>query len=125
MSGNRLSRHIRPLGPRVLVRIIKSPSRLDSGLFLPDGARDESSQALLGQVLEVARTMPKTPTTQELELDEEDELLGENVSGIPVDAEVLFEKKNGVSVPWDETLRVVDVRHVLAIVDEIPEEEIQ
>lgn len=126
----KISRHVQPLGPRVLVRIVKDPDRLESGLFLPEGAKENTRQALLGQVIEVARTMPKVA----YELDDDDERggvelesasLGENVSGIPVGAKVLFGKQRGLAVPWDETLRIVDVRYLLAIVDEISEDEIQ
>jgi hypothetical protein len=38
---------------------------------------------------------------------------------------VLIPKKAGVRVPWDENLRLIDVREVLATVDEIDSEEIQ
>ena len=40
-------------------------------------------------------------------------------------ANVLFEKDRGVVVPWDETLRIIEVRYILAIVDIITEDEIQ
>lgn len=114
---------------RVLVRIIKDPDRLESGLFLPEGAKESTRDALLGEVVEVARTMPKV----KFDLDDDDEDddeedasdLGRNVSGVPLGAKVLFGKHRGLSVPWDDSLRVVDVRHLLAIVDEIPEDEIQ
>lgn len=122
----RVSRHIQPLGPRVLVRVIKSPDRSESGLFLPAGAKDNHSEALLGEVVEVARTMPKAYF---LDRDEEDDDphadLGENVSGIPVGAQILFAKDQGIAVPWDESLRLLGVRHVLAIVDTIPEDNLQ
>ncbi|HLT38757.1 MAG TPA: co-chaperone GroES family protein [Enhygromyxa sp.] len=124
----RVTRHVQPLGPRVLVRIVKDPDRLESGLFLPEGAKENTREALLGEVVEVARTMPKL----ELALDDDDDDdddddpdLGRNVSGIPLGAKVLFGKHRGLTVPWDESLRIVDVRHLLAIVDEIPEDEIQ
>ncbi|MCA9651408.1 MAG: co-chaperone GroES, partial [Myxococcales bacterium] len=86
--------------------------------------------ALLGEVVEVARTMPKADplVESEDEADEEDEPvvdLGKNVSGVPLGANVLFEKDRGVVVPWDDTLRLLEVRHVLAIVDIISEDEIQ
>ncbi|MFY0541642.1 hypothetical protein [Nannocystis pusilla] len=51
--------------------------------------------------------------------------LGENVSGIPVGAQVLFAKDQGIAVPWDESLRILSVRHVLAIVDIISEDHLQ
>ena len=128
----RLTRHVQPLGPRVLVRIIKSEDRSEAGLFLPQGVKDESAAALLGEVVEVARTMPKAdalPGDDDDEDDDEDDGpkadLGTNVSGVPLGANVLFERQRGVSVPWDEGLRLLEVRHVLAIVDIITEDEIQ
>lgn len=126
----KLTRHVQPLGPRVLVRVIKDPDRLDSGLFLPEGAKENAQQAVLGEVVEVARTMPRVG----LDLDDDDDDyddddagldLGANVSGIPLGARVLFGKGRGIAVPWDESLRLVDVRYLLAIVDEIGEDEIQ
>lgn len=125
----KVMRHVQPLGPRVLVRIVKDPDRLESGLFLPEGAKENAREALLGEVVEVARTMPKVKF--EVEDEDEDDYddrpgdLGRNVSGVPLGAKVLFGKHRGLSVPWDERLRIVDVRYLLAIVDEIPEEEIQ
>lgn len=121
----RITRHVQPLGPRVLVRIQKGPDRLESGLFLPKGAKDEHDEALLCEVLEVARTMPKTGGLEDDDDDEPKLDLGENVSGIPLGSKVLIAKERGIAVPWDETLRLVEVRHVLAVVDEIPEAELQ
>jgi len=124
----KVTRHIRPLGPRVLVRVLKSPDRSEAGLFLPAGVKDAHAAALFGEVVEVARTMPKSEGTED-EADDEDEderpSLGTNVSGVPLGANVLFEKERGVTVPWDESLRILEVRYVLAIVDVIPQEEIQ
>lgn len=109
----KVSRHIQPIGPRVLVRLIKGPDRSESGLYLPAGAKDNHSEALLGEVVEVARTMPKAAYVMDDGDDDDDDKpdLGENVSGI--------------TVPWDDTLRVLSVRHVLAIVDIIPEANLQ
>ncbi len=125
----RIARHVQPLGPRVLVRIVEAPSRLDSGLYLPANAKDETIDALLGQVLEVARTMPTRDNVEfQADVDDDDTprgSLGENVSGIPLGARVLFGKERGVTIPWDETLRLVDTRHVLALVDEISEDKLQ
>jgi hypothetical protein len=42
-----------------------------------------------------------------------------NVSGIPLGAMVLIPKTVGVRVPWDEDLRIIDTREVLAVIDEI------
>lgn len=126
----RVSRHIQPLGPRVLVRIVKHPDRSEAGLFLPQGVKDNHAAALLGEVVEVARTMPNTeaPDDEDLDAEARAELradLGKNVSGVPMGANVLFEKDRGVSVPWDDSLRILEVRHVLAIVDIISQDEIQ
>lgn len=126
----RVSRHIQPLGPRVLVRVIRGPDRSESGLFLPAGAKDSHAEALLGEVIEVARTMPKTEIapTDDDDDDDRDEItadLGENVSGIPVGAQVLFPKDAGIAVPWDDSLRLLLVKDVLAIVQVIAQEEMQ
>jgi len=123
----KVSRHIQPVGPRVLVRLVKGPDRSESGLYLPAGAKDSHSEALLGEVVEVARTMPKAAYVMDDGDDDDDDKpdLGENVSGIPVGAQVLFAKDQGITVPWDDTLRVLSVRHVLAIVDIIPEANLQ
>lgn len=128
----RVTRHVQPLGPRVLVRVVKSPDRSEAGLFLPQGVKDDNAMALLGEVVEVARTMPKGEsladdgeTSHDDEDDDERADFGTNVSGVPLGANVLFEKDRGVVVPWDETLRIIEVRYILAIVDIITEDEIQ
>lgn len=97
-----------PLGPRVLVRLIKGDDKSATGLFLPPGAKDAHAEAAYAKVVEVARAG-----------DEEGEGFGENVSGIPDGANILFEKTRGVPVPWDENLRILDVKDVLALVEEL------
>ena len=52
---NQTVRHIKPLGPRVLVRIRKLDDRTGAGLYLPAGAKEEHDDALYGEVVEVAR----------------------------------------------------------------------
>lgn len=120
-----VARHIQPLGPRVLVRVVQSPDRLESGLFLPQGAKDEHAEALLCEVVEVARTMPSNVRFDDDSAEDSVASLGENVSGIPVGSKVLLSKERGIRIPWDETLRLVAVRYILAIVDEIPQAELQ
>jgi chaperonin GroES len=100
-------RHIKPLGPRVLVRVVKLEDRSSAGLYLPAGAKENHDDALYGEVVEVARAEVDT------------ESLGENVSGVPLAAFVLFPKKAGVRVPWDENLRLLEVKEVLATVEEV------
>jgi len=93
--------------------------------------KDSHSEALLGEVVEVARTMPKAPLVPDDDDDDDDDDdgaeadLGKNVSGVPLGANVLFEKDRGIAVPWDESLRILEVRWVLAIVDIISQEDIQ
>jgi co-chaperonin GroES (HSP10) len=125
----RVTRHIQPLGPRVLVRVIRAEDRSEAGLYLPQGVKDAGAAALLGEVVEVARTMPKPDALLSDDDDDDDDddpsAFGTNVSGIPLAANVLFEKDRGIVVPWDENLRLLEVRHVLAIVDIISQDELQ
>ena len=109
MSGGshpKSHRLILPLGFRVLVKVMKTEDRTDSGLYLPEGAKEEHNEALYGEVIEVARDKP---TTEEP---------AENVSGVPHGARVLFKKDAGVRVPWDENLRLLEVKDILATVEE-------
>ena len=50
------------------------------------------------------------------------ELFEANWNRVPNGAKVLFGKNAGVKVPWDEELRLLETKEVLATVDEIPEE---
>ena len=106
---DRVSRHVMPLGPRVLVRVIKSTDRSAGGLYLPPGSKDAVAEAAYGEVVEVARASTEEP----------DEGFGKNVSGIPEGAKVLFSKDKGLPVPWDDDLRILDVKDVVATVEEI------
>lgn len=115
-------RHIKPLGPRVLVRVRKLDDQTATGLFLPAGAKEEHDDAVYAEVVEVARGEARFVGVEE---EDDKRTLGENVSGVPLGAFVLIPKKSGVRVPWDDQLRLIDVREVLATVDEIGSEEIQ
>ena len=97
---------ILPLGFRVLVRVIREEDRTETGLYLPEGAKEQFREALYGEVIEVARDKPT------LDAD------SENVSGVPNGSRVLFKKDAGVRVPWDEWLRLLDVKDILATVEE-------
>ena len=103
-------RHIKPLGPRVLVRIVKLEARTRAGLILPEGVREATDEAQYGEVVEVARS-------EQASSDEPS--LGTNVSGVPLGAFVLFPKEAGLPVPWDEQLRLLEVKHIHATVEEI------
>ncbi len=119
MSSNETSdppetkRHrlILPLGLRVLVQVKKIDERTDAGLYLPIGAKEAHDEALYGKVIEVARDRPTTDEATE------------NVSGVPYNAFVLFRKEAGVRVPWDDRLRLIDVKDILATVEEVSADE--
>ena len=96
---------------RVLVQIMRDEDRTDAGLYLPAGAKEANDDALYGKVIEVARDRPTT------------DVATENVSGVPHGAHVLFRKEAGVRVPWDDRLRVIDVKDVLATVEEVHADE--
>jgi co-chaperonin GroES (HSP10) len=109
-SDGRPHRLILPLGLRVLVQVVKIEERTDAGLFLPPGAKEAHDDALYGKVIEVARDRPTTDEATE------------NVSGVPHGAHVLFRKEAGVRVPWDDRLRLIDVKDILATVEEVDEQ---
>ena len=96
---------------RVLVTVLKEEDRTDAGLYLPDGAKEAQDEALYGRVIEVARDKPTAND------------LGENVSGVPHGSNVLFKKEAGVRVPWDARLRILDVKDILATVEELSDEQ--
>jgi co-chaperonin GroES (HSP10) len=100
-------RLIMPLGLRVLVQVIRIEERTDAGLYLPPGAKEANDDALYGKVIEVARDRPTSDD------------LAENVSGVPHGAYVLFRKEAGVRVPWEDRYRLIDVKDILATVEEV------
>lgn len=110
-QAKRTHRLILPLGMRVLVKVIKDEDRTATGLYLPEGAKESYDEALYGEVIEVARDKP---TSEEQ---------GENISGVPHGSRVLFKKDAGVRVPWDEGLRILDVKDILATVEEHADDE--
>ncbi len=104
------TRVIQPMGMRVLVRVLPADARTPAGLYVPASAvKEEGDEAMYGEVIEVARAEP----------DAEEELAGANISGIPAYSKILFLPKSGIRVPWDETLRLVETKNVLAIIEEV------
>ncbi|MCO6429823.1 MAG: co-chaperone GroES [Deltaproteobacteria bacterium] len=96
-----------PLGYRVVVKLIKEPNMTDAGLYLPEGAKENMQESLLAHVVEVASALDE-------DTDEE-----ANVSGVPMGATVLIPKTSGVRIPWDEELRIIETKHILAVVEEV------
>jgi len=92
---------------RVLVRIRRDSNQTETGLYLPQGAKESTEESLIGEVLEVASAIDDD-TSEET-----------NISGIPSGALILIPRGAGVKIPWDEELRIVDTKDVLALVDEV------
>lgn len=105
-QGVKFLREIRPLGMRVLVQIKKDDNKTNTGLYLPEGAKQAKQESLLGEVIEVA-----------MALHEDDDELS-NISGIPLGALVLIPSDAGVKIPWNDNLRIVETLDVLALVEE-------
>ncbi len=108
VAESRKVRKVAPLGMRVLVRVRKDGNVSEGGLYLPEGAKQNTEESLLAEVIEVASAAG--------DYDYEDET---NISGIPLGAVVLISKHSGVKVPWDDSLRIVETKEVLAIVHEM------
>ncbi len=105
--GVRTIRRIHPLGMRVVVKLRKDTNMTETGLYLPEGAKEALGESVLGEVMEVASAIDEVT-------DEE-----ANISGIPFGSLVLIPKNAGVKVPWDEELRIVETKEVLAMVGEL------
>jgi len=104
---NKRMRKINPLGMRVVVRIETEGNQTEGGLYLPEGAKQNMSESITGEVIEVA-------SASEEGSDEET-----NVSGVPLGARVLIPKLAGVKIPWDDQLRIVETKEILAIIHEV------
>lgn len=102
-----------PFGPRILVKVIHEEERAASGLYLPQGVKEKMQEALYGEVVEVARARSENP---------DEDGFGVNVAGVPHGARVLFAKDAGIKVPWDEELRLLETKEVLATVEEVSED---
>lgn len=107
LTEKRQIRRVHPLGLRVLVRIQKDLNVTDSGLYLPEGAKEAMQESIVAEVIEVASAVD-SDTSEET-----------NVSGIPNGSTVLIPKNAGVRIPWDDELRIVETREILALVNEI------
>lgn len=107
MTGKKTIRKLNPLGFRVLVQIEKDSNVTEAGLYLPEGSKESMQESLLARVIEVASAVDH-------ETEHET-----NVSGIPLDALVLIPKGAGVRIPWDDSLRIVESKDILALVSEI------
>jgi len=107
IPGSKIMRRINPIGMRVVVRMRKESNKSDAGLYLPEGAKDSIQESVIADVVEVASAMDEE-TSEEA-----------NISGIPLGSVVVLGKNAGVKIPWDDELRIVDVKEVLAIIFEV------
>ncbi|MCI5065060.1 co-chaperone GroES family protein [bacterium] len=106
-SSERTIRRIHPVGMRVLVQLKKADEVTNSGLYLPENAKKRGEESQLAEVVEVA-------SARDEDLDEE-----ANISGIPLHATILIGVNAGITVPWDDSLRLIETKEVLAIVEEV------
>lgn len=106
-SEVRRIRRLSPIGMRVVIQIRPDSNQTDTGLYLPEGAKESMDESVIGEVIEVASAMDED-TSEEA-----------NISGIPLGATVLILKRAGIKVPWAEDLRIVETKEVLAIVHEV------
>lgn len=106
-AASKRIRKINPLGFRVVVKIEKDSNISEGGLYLPEGAKQAMEEAIVARVVEVA-------SAREEDSDEDT-----NISGVPLNSTVLIPKTSGIKVPWDESLRIVETKEILALVDEI------
>ena len=104
---NKQMHHVNPLGMRVLVRIVKMHNVTEGGLYLPEGAKEAADESVLAEVIEVASALDDQ-THEET-----------NISGVPLGSIVLIPRRSGVRVPWDDGLRIVETKEVLAIVEKV------
>jgi len=98
---------INPLGMRIVAKIRPEADHTDSGLYLPEGSKSEHAESILAEVVEVASAIDED-TNEET-----------NISGIPMGALILVDSDAGVTVPWDDSLRIIETAEVLALVDEL------
>ena len=106
-SEKRKRRRISPLGMRVLVRVRKEVNKTESGLYLPQGSREAMQESLVAEVLEVASAI------------DDDTREEANISGIPDGSLILIPRNAGTRVPWDDDLRIVETKEVLALIHEL------
>ena len=106
LSDAKRIRKVSPLGMRVVVQLRREADMTDGGLYLPEGSKQNLSESLIAQVVEVASAIDH-------HTDEE-----ANISGVPLGSVVLIPKTAGVKVPWDDDLRIVETKEVLAIIHE-------
>lgn len=104
---SRTIKKISPLGMRVVVKIRNESDQTDAGLYLPEGSKQAMQDSIVGEILEVASAIDS-------DTDEE-----ANISGIPEGATVLIAKNAGIRIPWDDDLRIVETKEVLAIINEV------
>ena len=93
---------IRPLGDRLVIKLIEDTEQTSGGIFIPDSAKEKPQK---GEVIAVGPgAMGKEDKRQELE--------------VKVGDIVLFAKYSGVDVKFtNEALKILTEKDVLAIIE--------
>lgn len=93
---------IRPLGDKIVIKVIEDAEQTSGGIFIPDSAKEKSQK---GEVIAVGAGK----TTEKGEREPMDVKVGEIV---------LFAKYAGTDVKVaDETLKIMSVSDVLGIIE--------
>lgn len=93
---------IRPLGDKIVIKVIEDTEQTSGGIFIPDSAKEKSQK---GEVVAIGQG--KTLDSGERE-----------PMDVKVGEIVLFAKYSGTDVKvGNETLKVISVKDVLAVVD--------
>jgi co-chaperonin GroES (HSP10) len=110
-STARQRRSIHPLGMRVVIAVRSDPNQTETGLYLPETSKDNLNESVIGEVIAVASALDSSSSDD----DSREEV---NISGIPLGSLVLVSRRSGVKVPWNENLRIVETKEVIAIIQE-------
>ena len=93
---------IRPLGDKIVIKVIEDAEQTSGGIFIPDSAKEKSQK---GEVIAVG----PGKTLEDGKKDEMEVKVGEIV---------LFAKYAGTDVKMnDETLKILSVKDVLGILE--------
>ncbi len=97
--------NLKPLGDRVVVEHVEQSEKTNSGIFLPDTAKEKPQEGIVravgtGRVLDNGTTLPMT---------------------VKVGDRVIYSKYSGSEIKIDgKELLIVSEKDVLAVVDAVP-----
>lgn len=97
--------NLKPLGDRVVVEHVEQSEKTNSGIFLPDTAKEKPQEGIVravgtGRVTDEGKTLPMT---------------------VKVGDRIIYSKYSGSEIKLDgKELLIVSEKDVLAIVDAVP-----